>query len=211
MFAREIRIMLYALDIKKRKIEASFSGQRAVCPGCGSVVIGKCGEIIPHYWSHLSGPDCDPWYEPLTQWHIDWQKFLENYRQAEIEVTIAKRGSQHRADAVLPDGRIFELQHSGISTSEIKSREDFYGNKLVWIFDAIDAYNDERLELRETETYDKYTFRWRWPRKSIAYAARKVFLDLGGGKLFELEWMSKETPCGGKGKLHDSYTIKHSK
>lgn len=201
--------MLYALDIKKRKIEATFSGQRAVCPGCGSVVIGKCGEIIPHYWSHLSGPDCDPWYEPLTEWHIDWQNILKKYRGAEIEKTISKGMSQHRADAFLPDGKIIELQHSGISPEEIRKREDFYGNKLIWVFDAIDAYVENRLELRETETYNKYTFRWKHPRKSIAYATRKVFLDLGYGLLFELEWMSKETPCGGKGTLHKSYFVEN--
>jgi hypothetical protein len=41
-------------------------------------------------------------------------------------------------------------------------------------------------------------------KKSIAYATRKVFLYLGEGMLFELEWMSKETPCGGVGKLNKS-------
>lgn len=202
--------MLYALDIKKRKIEATFSGQRAVCPGCSSVVIGKCGEIIPHYWSHLSGPDCDPWFEPLTQWHIDWQNILKKYRGAEIEKTISKGNIQHRADAVLPDGRIFELQHSGISTEEIREREEFYGKKLVWGFDAIDAYHEDRLELREQDYHRvKYTFRWKHPRKSIAYATSKVFLDLGYGLIFELEWMSKETPCGGKGTLHQSYFVEN--
>jgi len=201
--------MLFALDIQKRKIHASFSGQRAVCPGCGAVVIGKCGDIVPHYWSHLSGSDCDPWFEPLTQWHIEWQNILKRYRGAEIEKTISKGNIHHRADAVLSDGRIFELQYSGISIREISEREEFYGKKLVWIFDAIDAYRNGRLKLRETRHYGKYAFAWKHPRISIAYATRNVFLDFGYGILFELDWMSKETPCGGKGRLHNSYTVEN--
>ena len=206
MPSRVIWAMRYALDVQKRQIEPFYSGQRAICPGCGGEVIGKCGSIVSDHWSHLSGSDCDPWQEPETNWHIEWQNLLKKFRNAKIETVITKDGISHRADAALPNGRIYELQHSGISPEQIHEREQFYGKKLVWVFDTIEAYISGRIDIREKEN-GNCTFRWKHPRKSIAYAKRKVFLDFGLGELFELEWMSKETPCGGKGKLIQSATV----
>lgn len=195
-------IVRTALDIEGKIIFPFRTGQRATCGVCKSDVISKCGEIIKWHWSHLVDRNCDTWYEHLTPWHIQWQDLLKNFRVATIEVPIEKWGVIHRADAVLPDGRVFELQHSGISPEQIRERELYYGEKMVWIFDARDAFENSRIDLRKKGERD--TFRWKQPKKSIAYASRKVFLDLGEGMLFELEWMSKETPCGGVGILHKS-------
>jgi hypothetical protein len=118
---------------------------------------------------------------------------------------MSKNGETHRADAVLPDGKIIELQHSRISPEEIRERELFYGEKLVWIFDCRSAYEKGRIELKEKN--DNKTFRWKHAKKTIAYTSRKTFLDLGEGNLYELVWMSKDTPCGGRGKLHYSEHI----
>jgi hypothetical protein len=117
---------------------------------------------------------------------------------AAVEVHIRKAGVLHRADAVLPNGTVVELQHSGISVPEIRAREVFYG-KMLWVFDARDAYQNDRLELRPQQRYT--SFRWKHARKSIAYTTAPVRLDLGGGRVFQLRKMSRETPCGGWGNL----------
>lgn len=192
--------MIYAQSTIGERITTSYSGQRAICPTCGKPVVAKCGEIVTWHWSHLSGPDCDPWKEPLTGWHLLWQQFLEFYRSARIEVPIKRSHSAHRADAVLPGGKIIELQHSSISPRNIYLREEFYGEKMIWLFDTRDAYENKRFDLRKKGNKD--TFRWKQPRKSIAFATRKVFLDLGEGYIFYIKKIYFDTYCGGYGKLY---------
>jgi len=195
--------MLYALNSQNVKIRPTTSGQLATCPTCGGTVRAHCGEILVDHWHH-STKDCDPWSESLTRWHLEWQQTLEHYG-AEIEVPITKNGKTHRADAVLQDGTVVELQHSAISTTEISEREIFYGNKLVWLFDIQDAYFKDRFDIRYKG--EKTTFRWKHPRKSIAYAKKSVYLDLGEGNIFHLFKMYKDSPCGGIGELAHPYDL----
>lgn len=195
--------MRWAHDADRQVIGPRISGKMGFCPSCGKPVIAKCGVIMVWHWSHLSGRDCDPWAEKLTGWHTDWQDILEGYRSAKIEVPITKHGETHRADAVLMDGTVVELQKSAISPKDIEIRESFYGEKMIWIFDVREAFEKKRISLRKKKS-GRETFRWKHPRKSIAYATRKVFLDFGEGNLFELAWMSKDTPCGGYGLSHTS-------
>lgn len=106
-------------------------------------------------------------------------------------------GVRHRADAVLRNGWVVELQHSGISPSEIAEREAFY-KRMIWVFDAREAYATDRFEIREREGFD--TFRWKQPRKAVAFATAPVRLDLGNGEVFRLKAIHPEAPCGGWGK-----------
>ena len=200
--------MFYANDKEGKKIRPIFSGQMASCGCCGESVIGKCGEIVPRYWSHLSGTDCDSWAEPITEWHANWQDILEGEEGADIEVPIERNGYVHRADAVLKNKTIIELQHSAISPAEIREREYYYGVQLIWIFDIQEAYNKERFELRKELSATKRTFRWKHPQKSIAFATRKVYLDLGNDWLLYLIKIYADSPCGGIGELvsrHDLF------
>lgn len=200
--------MFYANDKDGKKTRPLFSGQTALCGCCGESVIGKCGEIVPRYWSHLSGTDCDTWAEPITEWHVNWQDILEGEESADIEVPIKRNGYVHRADAVLKNKTIIELQHSAISPAEIREREYYYGVQLIWVFDIQEAYNKERFELRKELSATKRTFRWKHPKKSIAFATRKVYLDLGNDWLLYLIKMYPDTPCGGIGELisrHDLF------
>lgn len=45
----------------------------------------------------------------------------------------------HRADVVTASGGVVELQHSAISPEVITEREEFYGERMAWIFDATKA------------------------------------------------------------------------
>jgi competence protein CoiA len=113
-------------------------GLRGSCPHCRAEVIAKCGPINVWHWAHRAA-DCDTWTEPMTQWHIDWQsRFPDELR----EVTIGN----HIADAQLSGG-VIEFQHSSLSADEIRERENHYG-RMLWVFDAIDAYESDRLNLR---------------------------------------------------------------
>jgi len=128
--------MRYAIDENKKRIEVQFSGQKAICAGCLSELIGRKGKFRPPHWYHKSKKECDSWYEPITDWHLAWQnKFPEKNR----EITIWDEDNQttHRADICLNNRLIIEIQHSSINPDEILQRENFYGkNGLIWILDG---------------------------------------------------------------------------
>ena len=151
--------MRYAL-VDGQKLEAKKGIIGAVCPCCGNPVTPKCGSIKMHHWSHENKKDCDSWYEPMTEWHINWQNlFPENCREVIIGV--------HRAD-VLYKGCVFEFQHSPLSEEEIKDREAYYQN-MMWVFDLQKKYDKQQLKffkMREKkifnygslEDYDEVSF-----------------------------------------------------
>ena len=132
----------------------------------------------------------------MSEWHINWQnKFPEHF----IEIPIGP----HRADAITTSGHVVEFQHSALSIDEIGERERFYGERMVWVWDAVDAEDSGRLDIRrwENKTPNYRTFRWKHARKSIGYCARPVFLDIGHDRLLHLGLIGQEAPVGGWGML----------
>jgi competence protein CoiA len=161
--------------------EPDHSGERASCPGCGEHVVGKCGEQVVWHWSHLARADCDTWYEPMTDWHKQWQLSAPTYRR---EVPMGG----HRADIVTADGRIYEIQHSALSADDVHDREEFYRGDLVWIWDCQEAFAEGRIAYqfarereRQTERIDRRAVKFHWPqsRRTIGLCTRVVLLDLG--------------------------------
>ncbi|HEY9000800.1 MAG TPA: competence protein CoiA family protein [Mucilaginibacter sp.] len=109
-------------------------GSKGICPGCGNLLIAKCGSIKIHHWAHKQNLDCDPWWEPITQWHLDWQNnFAPTWR--EVIFQDKESGEFHRADIQTPQGVTIEFQHSPISLKELESRNAFY-KKLIWVVNA---------------------------------------------------------------------------
>ena len=87
--------MRYALDNEGNKIEVSSSGEKGICPGCGSNVYGRYGMVNKEHWYHKV-KNCDNWYEPITEWHLNWQNiFPENYREIALK---SETGEIHIAD-----------------------------------------------------------------------------------------------------------------
>ncbi len=128
--------MRYAKDNKGNKIKVSYSGEKAICRDCNSEVFGRKGRIKVPYWTHPNNSDCDSWYEPITQWHLDWQNNFHNEYQEISQVDI-QTGEIHRADVKLPNGTVIEVQNSPIKIEEIEQRENFYGKEnLVWILNG---------------------------------------------------------------------------
>ena len=124
--------MQFALNQSKERIKHT---PKAIgfCPSCGSSLIPKCGQILCWHWSHKT-LDCDPWYEPESEWHRNWKSLFPDDWQ---EVTMGN----HRADVKTPRG-VVEFQASSISSTEVQEREEFYG-KMIWVVKA-DMFDLER-------------------------------------------------------------------
>jgi Competence protein CoiA-like family len=161
----------------------------AECPLCSNPVRSACGSIVSWHWKHISGSDCDPWSEPESEWHARWKAlFPEECREVVI--------GPHRADVVTRD-EIIELQHSPITGDMITEREEFYGDRLVWIFDAY-GFNDK---VKLDSDGECSGFRFAHPKKAIAHCKRRTLIDIGGGKLLEpIVWHSNRH---GAAKIHD--------
>lgn len=195
--------MFYALAEDQSRVKPAPKTQ-AWCPVCRTEVRAKCGSIVAWHWAHKQR-DCDPFSEPMTEWHLGWQEEVpEQYREYVI--------GPHRADILAPAGFIVELQHSSISPEEITEREKFY-QRMVWVFDVREAANakvyrteygyqefeDYRLSIRRKANQNYVTFRWRQPRKSVGVCRKPILLDLGDDSLLYLKKIDTEAPCGGWG------------
>ena len=109
------------------------------CPECGDKVFSKCGEYKEWHFSHYSGKECCDGFgtKGKCEWHTNWQNKFPKERQ---EIRIIKNNKLHIADAITKNGIVVEFQHSQISPSEIKKREDFYVD-MVWVFDCTEIRN----------------------------------------------------------------------
>lgn len=158
--------------------EAQESSQY-YCPYCDAPMTQRRGQInIPHF-AHSKGCLCsDSWkYEEMSDWHLSWQQFYPLDNQ---EVPVINALGRHRADVLIND-TVVEFQHSPMSTEEFKERNDFYtacGYRVVWLFDARDAY-------KSNLTADEYTenvYRWKHPPKTLTgfdlYGKVQVFFHL---------------------------------
>ncbi|MDF0716966.1 competence protein CoiA family protein [Muricauda sp. 334s03] len=128
--------MRYAINDKNEKIEVSFSGEVAVCEICKVNVKGRKGEQRIKHWYHHEAKriDCDDWHEPISEWHLTWQNLFPAKNR---EVTIMKDGISHRADILLDNGLVIEVQNSPLKLMEVRKRERFYGrNNLIWILNG---------------------------------------------------------------------------
>jgi len=199
-----------------RLVEAE-RGVQAVCPGCRSPVIAKCGDLVVHHWAHEVGDDCDRWSEPESPWHRRWKSYAAPERR---EVVIG----DHRADIQRSNGVVVELQHSSISAAEIAEREAHY-KRMVWLFDARGLAFDEDGEWRSAwqrsglilrrhlarRGQDCWSFRWKMARKTIAACTKPTYLDLGRGKIFALRLFDVDggPPYGGWGELRRTLDLVH--
>lgn len=168
-------------------------GKTAICPLCKATVRAKCGQIMAWHWAHISCKDCDTWSEGETRWHLDWKQIVGDVSPSFTEVSMGP----HRADIRFPSGNVIELQRSPISTDDIEARERFYDHrKMVWIFDAQEAYQAGRFYSYDRGQYN--TFRWKHARKSIAACKAVVYLDTGQS-IFRVKSIKSMNPFAGWG------------
>lgn len=194
------------------RVRPTSTGQRAVCQTCDGEVLSKCGEINVWHWAHRAIAGCDSWLEADTEWHSEWKTRVP---ESWIEIVIEKDGKRRLADIRLPNGLVVKLQRSPLSPKQVRNYEQFFGN-MIWIFDVQDSLepsDDPRLTFRKKamsstalqlrgwkETPPHYrTFRWKHPKKHIAYASRPVYLDVGKNYVFDLQKLYPDRPAGGFG------------
>jgi len=143
-------------------LEAS-PGARSECSMCGGRLLAKCGQIVSWHWAHET-LDCDPWAEPESEWHLGWKRYFASHG-ARIEVVMGN----HRADVVTADGQIVELQSDYLSVEAIAAREEFYGERLTWLYRC---HWSERLQ------YGRRGFWWKHGSKAMTQHQRPVWWDL---------------------------------
>lgn len=187
------------------------------CPICDEKVISKCGNIKVWHWSHKNLKDCDDWYEPESQWHLNWKNEFPKEQQEFIM-------GKHRADIRTSDRTIIELQNSTISSQDIQEREHYY-KRMIWLLNGDTLAKGLRLRVKKRKVlcdpieegsfkqcdilgrldgYYKYTgeqiitFRWKHPPKSWWFAKKNIYIDLGV-KLFLIKKIYNNIPCGGWG------------
>ena len=169
------------------RIRAEKTGDRAICPGCKSELMAKCGEHVAKHWSHHSAPDCDPWYDGMSEWHSAWQ---ELFPDKWIEV----RMPPHSADVRTPAGLVLEIQHSPIGR-EAADREAFYGD-MVWVVDA----SGWRITWDAPDTLDDgyVGFHFVTRKPSLRAFKKPTFLDFGPShNLFRILWPNSRFPVEG--------------
>ncbi len=183
---------MYA-DTALGRVEAS-PDLEGTCPACGQPCRPKCGQVMVWHWAHHAHADCDPWAEPITEWHLGWQRAVPPERR---EVVIGP----HRADIVTASGGVVEIQHSPVSPAVIVKREEFYGERMAWIFDATQA----DITVRPSGSSGKVQFRWKSPRWSAGACRKLMLLDLGGGWVLRVpRWASL---TGGPGVLYTRASV----
>ena len=79
-------------------------------------------------------------------------------------------------------GGVVEIQHSPVSPAVIAEREEFYGDRMAWIFDATRA----DITVRPSGPGGKVQFRWKSPRWSAGACRKLMLLDLGDGRVLRV-------------------------
>jgi competence CoiA-like predicted nuclease len=188
--------MLFAI-VDDKKIEP-IPNTHAQCHLCGEKVLSRCGEIKVWHWAHFKGKSCDSWYEPETQWHRSWKL---TFGKENSEIKIIKEDCWHVAD-VLTEGKVvIELQNSPIQKDIIRRREEFYGERMIWLINGIEFrdnfyikdwdnklnwWNPQKNNFKHREV--KKMFKWEYPRKSWENTQRHIFIDFHDKSLF---WVHK--------------------
>ena len=126
--------------VNERLVFASKSGERGICPLCGTEMVARVGsERVPH-WAHKIKSECDPWYEQESKWHFDLYKQFDVLISKKIQLTdqsvqfgelYDKKGEKHYVN-VLAKNRVVQFRNTPISLDLRAAYERFFDN-LTWI------------------------------------------------------------------------------
>jgi competence protein CoiA len=194
--------MLYGL-INNIKTPA-LPKAKAICSYCNSELDSKCGTLNIWHWADKNKENCDSWHESETDWHYYWKMA---FGKDNTEVIITKEKEKHRADIKTKEEVVIELQNSPIQKPVISEREEFYGEKMIWVINGEHFHDNFRIEetskmlkyaddehikmdndrKKEYQKY-KFYFIWNWAKKSWNEVKRHIFIDFGDESLF---WVQK--------------------
>ncbi|MGO1057982.1 competence protein CoiA [Planococcus sp. FY231025] len=138
----------------KRRIAILKQQHRFFCPGCGSALILKDGDVkIPHF-AHLSLAGCDTSSEPETPLHLSGKTLLHQFfsaknHHAELEKFFPS--IKQRADVLVEKKFALEYQCSSISPGLIRTRSEGYssiGLTALWIRGISEAPKEGIADMR---------------------------------------------------------------
>ncbi|GIL24744.1 MAG: hypothetical protein BroJett042_32570 [Bacteroidota bacterium] len=161
------------------KIEA-IKGAKGVCPLCSSELIAKCGEFKINHWAHKGIRNCDPWWEPKTEWHREWKGNFPIDWQESIQFD-SSTNEKHIADVRTDKGLVIEFQHSYINPEERRQRENFYKN-MIWIVDGARLERDFPRFLKAKERNDFFRIK------------PKIFRIEFADECFPKNWLESSVP-----------------
>ncbi|NPV51658.1 MAG: hypothetical protein HPY60_10765 [Candidatus Methanofastidiosum sp.] len=184
--------MIWAI-VENEKIEAKPSTQ-GICPICKGKLFSKCGDVNVWHWSHFKDENCDTWYEPETLWHKHWKM---TFGKDNAEIRIEKDERFHIADILTNENVVIELQNSPILKPLIREREDFYGERMIWLINGFHFKNNFKIREPKDKSYkgwlidsirlqnnNQRVFQWSYARKSWKEVQRNLFIDFGDEFLF---------------------------
>jgi hypothetical protein len=162
-------------------------GIKGSCPFCGEIMIPKCGDSDRiHHWAHKI-KNCDDWQTGKeTDWHLNWKQIIG---KGLSEKQIIKNNEIHRADILIPGNSnlknlIFEFQNSHLSQSEIKKREVFYGEGLIWVINGTQLGENFSID---RHYLDKYFFNWHFtPSYDLNFEEYNPHFSENGAYIIEI-------------------------
>lgn len=195
------------------KVEQAATGpnQRARCMVEGKTCVMYSRRIpedrlhageVGYDWVHIPNQGHRIGKGELGEWHQNTQAYFGN-RGAELERPFPTPPGEpnHRADVVLPDGRVIEVQSTWLKGTKLLSREETYG-PMAWIYDAT---NFAGWFQSKTNKADDERFVWANKNANFRYHGnRPVYFDCGYQGVYFLQSMTYKqinTPSGKR----DSY------
>lgn len=184
--------MIWAI-VDNEKVEAS-PNIKGICPACKGKVHSRCGDVYVDHWAHIPSEECDPWYEKESLWHYHWKM---TFGKDNAERRIEKNDKWHIADILTNENVVIELQNSPILKPVIKEREDFYGERMIWLINGTQF--KEKFSIKDVDDLwipwmkrhnipikkgkEKF-FKWSYARRSWVDVQKHVFIDFGDESLF---------------------------
>jgi len=117
----------------------------------GHELILANGSIRKPYFRHKNIQDIGG--NPMTKWHCEWQGWFPITEQTFIKKE--NQFKERRADIVLNETTILEIQHSKCEREEIDNRKhdyELHGIEIIWI---IDGSNNIDIKIKEIETKNR--------------------------------------------------------
>lgn len=160
--------------------------RRGSCPGCGREMLAHTGDVIAWHWAHRHDDEAAACAtEPETEWHLTWKSRCGDDERVEVP-----RGAR-RADVLTPYGWAVEFQHSPMDVREATRRERDWHRRLLWVVDAREAYDGERLTMWRPRGREHLTLRWAWSPAWVREASCRMFLDIGERLVMIGRWFDK--------------------
>ena len=98
------------------------------------------------------------------------------------------KGDHYKVADVYSKEVVIEFQNSPISPEEIKLRENFYGEKMLWVVNGMKFLKNISFEARSDLDRLKpiLHIEWKYPKKNFSFSNRPVFYDFGGDSLVRI-------------------------